>query len=217
MGKRFAISFVFIALLVSACAAYGEETVTTPAAKFDPAKTVIAVLPTVNDLGKQDKEAAALLSIGREACKQEFSSRGFQIVGFDVVDKIIADQKIDFTDEENRTKATLQKIGQAANANIVCMVVLQPTKDTIQSTVWASRKLKQAYIDMRVLDVATGSYLTNGVFIGKAGGSYLFGALSKSSPLRHRAVAAGVNESLKELLKPYKAIKTDKGSGDTQK
>jgi len=205
------LSLLAIALVCLSLSALAEEAADNQSAPpaYDPAKTMVAVLPVINETGKEDKQADALLACSRKAFDQELGNRGFQLVPEDTITKAIADKKVDLTDEEFRTKKSLVELGQAVGANIIMMPLLQPTKDTISVGMFAKKK-KEAVIDLKAVDVSTGMYVINSSFKASAKGSAILGGLSKSGSLREEATRKAVTEALKEFLKPYKEIKKDK-------
>jgi hypothetical protein len=213
--KKISIALALLFVCVFACSAHAKDEAAA-APKFEPTKTIVAIIPVVNESGKDDDQALKLCTVGTSACEEQFTSHGFQLVAQSAIAKALADNKIDLTDEENRGKDTMSVVGKAVSADIVMMAVLKPTKDRVRMGLITARKSKEAVIDMKLLDVSDATYIMNAVYKGTGKGSG-FADFSSSSSLREVAVKGAVTNAFKDFMKPYKDANTDKGGGDTPK
>lgn len=211
---RFATGRTFIVWIVmmTACLMFvawadspRSETKVGSVPLFNPTKTVVAVLPIVNQTGRRG-EADDVCTAGCEFTSRKFSDRGFKIVAPDKVASCLAKRKIDLSDEESRGKTTLRAIGEELKADLVVCSGLQELDSDIKSGPFVARKVARARLQMKILDVSAQNYLVNGTFETKKKGGWLAPGLTISKGLRSGAMEGVVEKSLEDFLKPYKVI-----------
>ena len=173
---------------------------------FNPAETTIAVLPVVNETGKQNEELQKICFDACEMIGQIFADRGFRVTPSADLAAFLAQQKINPGDEENRTKSQLLSIGKGLQANLVIAAVLKDLDTQMKVGVWVSRKVGRAKMQVKMLDVGSEGYLINGIFEANKRGQAIFPDTAKSKSLRSQAVMNAVSAAFQDFLKPYKPL-----------
>lgn len=92
--------------------------------KADGTPYKVAILPVIDVTGeKDDQRKDQSNAVLREATDQ-FRQRGFVVVEGALVEKAIADLKLDFTDEETQRRENIYAVGKAVDADLVILSVV---------------------------------------------------------------------------------------------
>jgi histidinol phosphatase-like enzyme len=180
------------------------------APQYVPAQTRVLILPVINQSGEKDrKQRADQIAAGQKEVEKQFRSRGFQISEHAVVEKTLADLKIDLTDEENHNRSTLYKIGEAQNADIVAFVVITNVDQKRVQRPFGDddhQLESRANIKIWVLDVKHQQPLLSAFRQEAQAKNILFASFDSGARLIRKAVEGAVRDSLKETLAPYPVV-----------
>jgi len=174
-----------------------------PVKKFDPAVTKVAVIPFVNELGKQDKEQTEACQHATEFAASLFAKRGFQAADPKAVIEAVEKLKLDFKDTEQRNRANFQKLADELQANLVVFGVVSDfsTHTDMALMILDARKVGRAKAEVRVYDPAAKSYCVNLAQVSEKPVPSWGGTNSLS--LRREALESAIDTILKNVLKPY--------------
>jgi len=170
---------------------------------YDPATTKVAIVPIINDSADpwqdlKDRQRAE----GAKYVLEAFTTRGFVMVNAEEVNKAIANLKIDFNDDEQRTRANLFRIGNECGATLVFFVVIVESKQTTNTSLLTSRTNGFATVKIWLVDASKQEAILNAVKLqGRSTGSGL--VPGKGSERQVVAVRNTINDILKAWLKPY--------------
>jgi hypothetical protein len=167
----------------------------------------IAFVPVFNQSGEKWVELQARqVEAGNKWLVEEFSKRGFTVVPADEVAKAISELKIDFGDEEQRTRENFYKIGQKTGATLVAFPVIVASK---QGKTGGLFPKAQGEVTMKLwlMDAVKKEPIIYAVTMkGKASGSSFLAGLEKGSDLQVKAVGNGLKDQLKKFLGDYPVI-----------
>ena len=163
---------------------------------FEPAKTMVAVLPTASKVTDAIVRDAKAAENAKRMVEEEFSKRGFRLVNADDLANGLKKAKFDPTDVESITKTKLTEVGRELGADIVAHVTLQQFESEARNVV---------VIRMKVWDVKAEAYLVNGIFKAEKK------TISRKKG-RMAALEQAVEKSLEDVLKPYRIIENPKES-----
>ncbi len=224
--KSFAQTFFLCTLLCAACfclprmAQAGD-----PMPTYTPAQTTVAILPVVNtedaikDDGKSDDSKTDPLkdrhiTKAREELALLFTSHGFKLADDAAVQKALTDGKIDLTDEENQRRAVFYQVGKAVGANLVVFVVIESvSRHNKSNSIFGSQKEGKALLKMWLVDADQEKPILNAVqHEGKsASNSFMDNQILPDTngytKFTIRAVGHGIDDLLKDFLKPYPELK----------
>ena len=203
-----------------------------PAARADapppyvPAQTTVAILPVVlkldttgdnKDTAKTDPLKDRHVVKAQEELDLQFRSHGFKIADDAAVRKEVADEKLDLTDEENQRRAVFYQIGKAVHADLVAFVVIESvSRHNKSNSFMGQQKEGKALLKMWLVDAGAEKPILNAVqHEGKAASNaFMDNAIGPDtngySKFTIRAVGHGIDDMLKDFLKPYPEIKADK-------
>jgi len=170
---------------------------------YDPATTKVAIVPIINDSADpwqdlKDRQRAE----GAKYVLEAFTTRGFVMVNAEEVNKAIANLKIDFNDDEQRSRANLFKIGNECGANLVIFVVIVESKQTTNNTIFTSRTNGYATVKLWLVDAGKQEAILNAVKLqGRSTGSGF--VPGRGSERQVVAVRNTINDILKKWLESY--------------
>lgn len=97
--------------------------------------TKVVVLPVINGSGEKDERQRYDQAVkGDQELQKVFSERGFDVISGQAVHRMLIDNEIDLTNEENWNRATLYKVGKKLNAHLVVFVVIDNVEQVRQFT-----------------------------------------------------------------------------------
>jgi|SRR5579871_6533574 len=178
--------------------------------QYIPQSTSVALVPVINLSGEKDPSFKAdQTKRGNEELAREFTEHGFKLVDQQLIDKSIADLKIDLNDEEQQKRDTLYKIGKEVKADLIAFVLITDVSKREINNVFSSAIEGRAKIKVWLLDVnAEKPIRSSFVMDSKTNGSAAFGA-TKGSERIVAAVGKGIEEALKDFFKPYPKVKKE--------
>jgi hypothetical protein len=180
----------------------------TAPARYEPEKTIVAILPVYNLSG--EKDASQKIKQAENAEKElykRFLERGFVPADTEAVKRTIANLKIDLSDEEQHKRSNLYAISKELKANLIIFVVITDVSQRTSANIFSTTKEGKAKLKAWLLDVDhETSIFSAKVHEGKSGGGH-FGALEKGSERIVLACANGVRDMLKEFFKAYPIVK----------
>lgn len=167
---------------------------------YTPSTTNVAVLlgPSTSrdkwtELKEKEREHA------RDIASGLFSDTGFKVVDSSAVDQAVKDSAVDFSDEEQWTRANLIAIGRKCGANLVYMSVVRNCRVKTINNFLLPRSAGEAQLESWLVDVDKDVSIIDGV--AKKGER-------KAPPpgatgMRLDAVKRAVQSTLKDFLAPY--------------
>ena len=179
----------------------GQEA--APVKQFDPAVTKVAVIPFVNELGKQDKEQKEACQHATEFAASLFAKRGFQVADPKAVIEAVEKLKLDFKDAEERNRENFQKLADELQAGLVVFGVVSEFSTYTHMTFLDSCKVGKAKAEVRVYDPTAKSYCVSLVQLSEKQGPRIGWGLANSLALRRHALEIAIDTILKGVLKPY--------------
>lgn len=190
--------FVFLVLLGAATSALAQA--------YQGAK--VAFVPVFNQSGEKWVELQnRQVEAGNKWLVEEFTKRGFTVVPADEVTKAISELKIDFGDEEQRTRENLYRIGQKTGATLVAFPVIVASK---QGKTGGFLPKEQGEVTMKLwfVDAVKKEPIINAVTVkGKASGSSFLTGFEKGSDLQVKAVGNTCKDHFKKFFGDYPVIK----------
>lgn len=226
--KRLATALLGAACLglVSTSTARAEE---KPAAfTYTPGSTVVAILPVIKkedasefigtfvkakdapkDAPLQERHSAK----AREELATLFTGHGFRLADDDSVQKEIAGDKIDLSDEENQRRAVFYQIGKAVHADLVVFVIIESvSRHNKSNSILGQQKEGKALLKLWLVDADREQPILNAVqHEGKAASSAFMDnqiGADTNGYTRYtiRAVGHGLDDILKDFFKPYPEV-----------
>lgn len=89
-----------------------------------PKSTLVAVVPTVDISGMKEGESKKQCKRLTEGVVKLFHERGFRITTGSIVEDAMKKQFIDLSDEEQRNRATMYRVGKELGADLVVFVLI---------------------------------------------------------------------------------------------
>lgn len=206
---------------VSMSTAFAED---KGAVTYTPASTVVAILPVIkkedasDDKAKGDKKDVSKdaplqerhIAKAREEMATLFTGHGFRLADDAAVQKALADGKIDLSDEENQRRTVFYQIGKAAHADLVVFVIIESvSRHNKSNSFFGQQKEGKALLKLWLVDADREQPLLNAVqHEGKAASNaFLDNQIGPDTNgyTRYtiRAVGHGLDDILKDFLKPY--------------
>lgn len=198
MNRQVRFLFVFLVLLGAATSAFAQA--------YKGVK--IALVPIVNDSGEKWVELQnRQVEAGGKWLVEEFTKRGFTVVPAEEVARAIAELKIDFGDEEQRTRENLYRIGQSTGATLVNFSVIVASKQGKTGGLFPKAQ-GEVTLKLWLADAVKKEMVINAVTMkGKASGSSFLVDLEKGSDLQVRAVGNTFKDHFKKFFGDYPIIK----------
>lgn len=169
-----------------------------------PAK--VAVLPVPNlskdkweELKTQESAAA------RARLEELLTERGFEVVPDAEVDRLVADAKLDFKDEEQWSKKNILSIGSKAKAGIVAFIAIKQTRVKTIGNIFLKKGAGEAQIESWLLEVSGSKPILDGVAKKGEKQAPPTGATGMRIGAVRRAVEATFEPVLKEFPKNGRA------------
>jgi hypothetical protein len=100
----------------------------------------VAIVPTIDLTGGNYDFGQKLVKSANDELNKEFTSHNLTIVDDKVVAAAIKRLGIDFSDEENQTKANVEKVGQLVGADLVVFDVITDSSQQQHSNFWDNTK-----------------------------------------------------------------------------
>lgn len=171
---------------------------------YVPSETRVLVVPPMNTSGdKYEEMKQNQIDEARKTLRSRFAERGFQLVSEEESAQIFKDSGVDFADEENWRKEPLYKMGEAAHARLVVFTVIERTYQKKTERLLGESLEGYAALKTWLLDVQDKKpILSAAKFEAKSSRNANTGSLKQI-----RAVRLGLDEQLKEFLKPYPTLK----------
>jgi len=185
------------ALLLTLTLAQAEA----PAITYDPKVTKVAMLPILNTSGekwkelrqRQEKSAADWL-------RDSFKKRGFVVLEDGEVSKAITSLGIDFTDEENITRANVLEVGKASQADVVQLTVITDTRQ--DGSGFGQTGYGVSTVKSWLIDVKTG----RPIFSARSNTARSARASHRTSDRQVWAIPLALSDTFKEFFKGYPEI-----------
>lgn len=196
----------------------------TPPA-YAPAQTVVAILPVISKedsaLDSKDPKADPLkdrhVVKAQEELALQFASHGFKVADDTAVRKELADEKLDLTDEENQRRAVFYQVGKAVHADLVVFMVIESvSRHNKSNSFLGSQKEGKALLKMWLVDADAEKPILNALqHEGKSASNAfmdnnVIADTNGYSKFTIRAVGHGIDDMLKDFLKPYPEVKAGK-------
>lgn len=157
----------------------------------------VAIIPTFDGSGQQSKKTRAeqLKAAGKEL-ETLFTSRHFNLIPADVVDKALKDQQIDVRDSEQRTKEMFAKLGSTLHADYVFFAMISggDSDSVSQAVSYFSIDNTHEKVKLKVwlIDSTHGkAILSSRIFVGEGKNNQV------------TAVTDGVSKALQDFLKDF--------------
>ena len=172
-----------------------------PPALARPASSIkVAILPVVAAWSDADEPARAeRVAQGSDDLLKLFAERGFSLIDGESVARAVADLKLDMNRPADRTRASLDRIGDALGADwVVLVTVTELTQQRVKAPITDTDELvTRATMQTWVIDLAEGKTLLGGE--------------SSSCPLHSdpgarkpkNVVGAAAREALRGVLAPF--------------
>ena len=221
--KRLATALLGAACLglVSTSTARAEEKPAT--FTYTPGSTVVAILPVIK---KEDASDGKAKNAPKDAPLQErhsakareematlFTGHGFRLADDDAVQKEIAGDKIDLSDEENQRRAVFYQIGKAVHADLVVFVIIESvSRHNKSNSILGQQKEGKALLKLWLVDADREQPILNAVqHEGKAASNAFMDnqiGADTNGYTRYtiRAVGHGLDDILKDFFKPYPEV-----------
>lgn len=199
---------------------------------YTPSSTIVAILPVIKkddlkkDDGKENKKAAEKddplkerhILKAQEELTTLFAGHGFRITDEAAIQKALADQKIDLSDEENQRRAVFYQIGKAVHADLVVFVVIESiSRHNKSNSFFGSQKEGKALLKLWLVDADREEPILNAVqHEGKSASNALVDNnlmpdTNGYTRFTIRAVGHGLDDMLQDFFKPY--LETKKTAG----
>lgn len=197
MKSQMRLLFVFLVLLGAVTSALAQA--------YKGVK--VAIVPVFNQSGEKWVELQARqVEAGNKWLVEEFTKRGFTVVPADEVAKAISELKIDFGDEEQRTRGNLYSIGEKTGATLVVFPVIIASKQGQTGGLFPKAQ-GEVTIKLWLMDAVKKEPIIYAVTVkGKASGSSFLTGIEKGSDLQVKAVGNTLKDQLKKFLADYPAI-----------
>jgi len=160
----------------------------------------VALLPVTDITGEKDDQKRNQANAVYREMADQFRQRGFEIMEETVVQKAIADRKLDFTDEEQQRRDNVLQIGKDVKADIVVLVVVTQAYAKLRETTLARHREGLAKTKTWLMDVNMGTPILSAyVWEGKSSGIEgigLKGNLSRMSAAAGNSIRDVLNETL---------------------
>ena len=221
--KRLATALLGAACLglVSTSTARAEEKPAT--FTYTPGSTVVAILTVIK---KEDASDGKAKNAPKDAPLQErhsakareelatlFTGHGFRLADDDAVQKEIAGDKIDLSDEENQRRAVFYQIGKAVHADLVVFVIIESvSRHNKSNSILGQQKEGKALLKLWLVDADREQPILNAVqHEGKAASNAFMDnqiGADTNGYTRYtiRAVGHGLDDILKDFFKPYPEV-----------
>ena len=131
--------------------------------------------------------------------------------------KELADEKLDLTDEENQRRAVFYQVGKAVHADLVVFVVIESvSRHNKSNSFLGSQKEGKALLKMWLVDADAEKPILNAIqHEGKSASNAfmdnnVIADTNGYSKFTIRAVGHGIDDMLKDFLKPYPESKPGK-------
>jgi hypothetical protein len=182
--------------------------VMTASAQTYSSGTKIAIVPTISQTGDKWPELQKRQAEASDKwLAEQFTKRGFIVVPTADVVKAIADLKIDFGDEEQRTRTNLYKIGRQVGTTLVIFPVVTASNQGTSGGLMP-RQRGTATVKLWLADAVKEEAIINAVTVhGNALGSAFLTGMEKGSALQVKAVENTLNDHLKPWFKSYPITK----------
>jgi len=164
----------------------------------------IALLPAQN-LSSEKWEELKTNQVKKiaEYLNETFTQRGFTIARGDDMTKLMADMKLDFSDEEQPKRAPLLELGKKLHVDYVLYEQVMSTEQKQQDRFLYKDIEGTCEVKMWLIDVKTEkAVLSAKSFVGRSGGARL-SYDHKGSERQIQAAANAVGNGLKDFLKPF--------------
>jgi len=190
----------------------------TPADKYNPAQTPVAILPVINQTkGAWDDLKARENEKGKQELVLRFREHGFPLVEDALIAKSLSDLGVNPQDMAHQapdtlTKPeTLSKIGQAVNARLIVLLVITDTRSGSHFNLLGGfHKEGGATVKLWLVDAPEDRALLSGVTkSSKSSGSggLVEMAGTGGSSLSIRAIGGATTTALNQFIKPYPFVK----------
>ena len=197
MNKSIRLLFVLLVLLLAVTSVFAQV--------YKNAK--IAFVPLVNDSGEKWVELQnRQVESGNAWLVQEFTKRGFEVVPAEIVASAITELKINFSDDEQRTRDNLFKVGQKVGATLVSFSVIVASKQGKTGGLFPKSQ-GEVTIKLWLMDAIKKEPIINAVTMkGKASGSSFLTGIEKGSDLQVKAVGNTFKDHFKKFFAGYPVI-----------
>ena len=197
MKSQFRFLFVFLVLLGAVTSALAQV--------YKGVK--VAFVPVFNQSGEKWVELQARqVEAGNKWLVEEFTKRGFTVAPAEEVAKAINELKIDFGDEEQRTRENLYKLGQKTGATLVAFPVIVASKQG-KTGGFLPKAQGEVTLKLWLMDAVKKEPIIYAVTVkGKASGSSFLTGIEKGSDLQVKAVGNTLKDQFKKFFADYPLI-----------
>jgi hypothetical protein len=175
---------------------------------YTPAQTRVVLLPVVNLSGEKDKkQRLEQTKKASEELFKQFNDRKFNVLTDAEVRDALDDLEIDMEDEENHNRATLYKIGEKLNTDLVAFVVIQGIEQRRTNQVGILRNsgdgelVASCIIKIWLLDVPKKQRILSAYRQEAQSKNNVFPSFDSGARLIRKSVEGAVRDSLKDFFK----------------